>query len=209
MSPIISAKGGLSSQGYGQFAPTGAPYVLVGNYDALSTVTVPSGGLSSITFASIPQTGYSHLQVRAIHQTNRATYNTSGLYFQFNGDTAANYSNHEIQSIPNSPGSTVVAGATANASNITGISTSSSVAANVFGVSVTDILDYANASKYKTSRTLSGADTNGAASGYAGYVSLSSGSWRSTSAITSITFTPIFGTLINEYSQFALYGVKA
>ena len=39
-------------------------FSLVGNYDALATVTVPSGGLSSITFAGIPTTGYSHLQIR-------------------------------------------------------------------------------------------------------------------------------------------------
>jgi hypothetical protein len=65
-----------------------------------------------------------------------------------------------------------------------------------------DILDYANTNKFKTTRTLTGSDLNGS-----GVVSLDSGSWRSTSAITSITFTAR-ANLINTYSSFALYGIK-
>jgi hypothetical protein len=65
-----------------------------------------------------------------------------------------------------------------------------------------DILDYANTNKFKTTRTLEGYDANGS-----GNVSLTSGLWQSTSAINSITITAV-GTF-NQYSQFALYGVKA
>ena len=46
----------------------------VGAYDALATVTVGSGGVSSITFAGIP-TGYKHLQIRQIAKsTNTGGY---------------------------------------------------------------------------------------------------------------------------------------
>jgi hypothetical protein len=65
MTPLLT--GVFASQISGHLTP---PYTLTGNYDALGTVTVPSGGLSSVTFAGIPQTGYSHLQVRIMAVTN-------------------------------------------------------------------------------------------------------------------------------------------
>ena len=74
-------------------------------------------------------------------------------------------------------------------------------AANIFGTGIIDILDYADTSKYKTVRTLFGYDANGS-----GYIAFSSNLWQSTSAITSITMTPVNG--IAEYSSFALYGIK-
>ena len=52
-----------SSQASGHlWSPTGA-------YEPLASITVPSGGLSSIVFGSIPQT-YKHLQVRMIMSHN-------------------------------------------------------------------------------------------------------------------------------------------
>jgi len=64
-----------------------------------------------------------------------------------------------------------------------------------------DIFDYSNTNKFKTSRELGGYDLNG--SGGVGFIS---GNFRSTSAITSIAFA---GTTFQQYSSFALYGVKA
>lgn len=178
-----------------------------GAYDALATVTVPSGGVASVTFAGIP-TGYKHLQIRALTQTNRTTYNTSAFKMTLNGDSGSNYSYHVVSSDPASPSSLAVAGAGASQTSISEFSTSSSVATSVFGGSIIDVLDYANVNKNKTIRGLSGADTNGAASGFAGWIGLSSGAWYNTAAVTSITFTPQFGTLFNQHSTFALFGVK-
>ena len=67
----------------------------------------------------------------------------------------------------------------------------------------------ANTNKYKTTRALSGFDVNGTVSGFGGRVGLTSGNWRSTSAITSVTFTVDNAANFSVNSKFALYGVKA
>jgi len=59
MSPLLT--GVLASQISGHLNT----FTLTGAMDALATVTVPSGGVSSITFSALPQTGYSHLQLRS------------------------------------------------------------------------------------------------------------------------------------------------
>lgn len=180
-----------------------------GAYDALATVTVPSGGAASIEFAGIP-TGYKHLQIRGINQTNRTTYNTdNAIMLLGNGsiDAGANYSKHSLFS-DYLNGSVVYADGTANASNMSGLLFTTTGVSGAFGVFVIDILDYANTSKYKTVKVLSGADGNGTVAGYNPSVGLASGSWRNTAAITNIRLTPQLGTLFNQYSTFALYGVK-
>jgi hypothetical protein len=72
-----------------------------------------------------------------------------------------------------------------------------------FSAAVVDILDYNNINKNKTIRSLNGRDNNGS-----GDIYLTSGLWNNTSAIDSITIVAPSATFI-EYSQFALYGVKA
>ena len=179
-----------------------------GAYDALSTVTVPSGGVASVTFAGIPNT-YKHLQIRGIAQDNRATYNTSALGINFNGDSGTNYSDHYLQASWVAGATTAMSGGDANAAKIYWIaSITSTVATDVFGGFIIDILDYADTTKFKTVRSLSGADANAEVAGYRPVPRLGSGNWRNTNAINSITFTSDFGTLISQYSQFTLYGVK-
>jgi hypothetical protein len=81
---------------------------------------------------------------------------------------------------------------------------SDNLSANIFSGFVIDILDYANTNKYKTIRYLSGYDANGS-----GRVGLGSGSWRSTSAVTSITLQGLeYSSNYKQYSSFALYGIK-
>jgi hypothetical protein len=169
-----------------------------GAYDSLATVTL-SSATSTITFAGIPS-GYKHLQIRISAQTNRSS-GLSDCQIQLNGDTGSNYSWHSL------------VGSGSAASSGTGTSTtfmvlgsnsipSSGAQTNIYNGLVIDVLDYANTNNYKTLRGLGGEDANGS-----GYVSLNSGSWRSTSAITSIVITPDTGSM-NTYSSFALYGVK-
>jgi len=167
------------------FAPAGA-------YDSLATVTL-SASTASVTFAGIPA-DYKHLQIRGI-------LNISGgdteAKLTFNSDsTAANYATHQIVG----DGATVTATGAASSGFIkTGITNST---ANIYGGMVTDILDYANTSKYKTVRTLAGVDLNGN-----GNMRFASGFYASTSAVTSITLTASSGNFIT-YTSFALYGVK-
>ncbi len=168
---------------------SGKLFTLAGNYDALSTVTVPSGGLSSITFAGIPQTGYSHLQLRI---TGTATTNADGLVY-FNSDTTnANYRRHYLQGNGSSAGSGTDASLPAfDTANLT---------TGQYGVWIVDILDYTNTNKNTTVRTAFGYDANGS-----GYVGITSILWSNTAAINALS---IQSRTWNQYSSFALYGVK-
>ena len=169
------------------------------SYESIATVNVGVLGASTITFSSIPST-YKHLQIRAIVRSNYLSSSNQNAYIQFNGDTAANYSYHELTG----QGSTAGAGGSANVTGPRIINYATTVGlANTFGVGVVDILDYADTNKYKTYRSLNGNDQNGS-----GYVILFSGNWRSTSAISSIVIGDNGGGTFQQYSSFALYGVK-
>lgn len=168
-----------------------------GAYYPLATTTLASSA-STVTFSSIPST-YTHLQIRGIGRASNATTDENFI-LQFNGDTGANYSLHNIYGT----GAAVGANASTNftASYFGRVSGANSTA-NIFGVVVADILDYANTDKNKTIRSLSGHDQNGS-----GYMTLMSGNWRSTSAVTSVTIKNESGSNIAANSSFTLYGIK-
>lgn len=172
------------------WAPNGA-------YDALATVTVPSGGVASVTFAGIPQ-GYKHLQIRAMTMhtaTSAATVFYTGTGGAIDG-SAGNYNTHRLTG---NGSAASAAGYTAFPQFAWVVGNSSTSIPQVF---VLDLLDYANTTKNKTIRALSGVDNNGS-----GEVNLTSGLWRNTSAIDTIQFAPNTGSF-GQYSSFALYGVK-
>lgn len=167
-------------------------------YESIATVTVGSGGSSSISFSSISGT-YSHLEIRYITRAD-VVDTDSALLMRFNSDTASNYSWHLLRG----NGSAVLADGLANSSNpFVATQTGNTSTANVFGAGTINILDYANTNKYKTGRALGGFDANGS-----GYIQLTSQNWRSTSAISSIQLTFSTGSGFLQYSSFALYGIK-
>jgi hypothetical protein len=174
-----------------------------GGYDSIQTVTVGSGGQATISFTSIPQT-YTHLQIRATSKnlyTGAVGDDSSNMYF--NADTTyTNYRTHRL----NGNGATVSSNSVQSSGTYIlggGFSVRSySTYTNMFGVAVTDILDYTNTNKYTTVRMLAGADMNGA-----GDVVLHSGLWMSTAAISAITLSDAAGNFA-QYSSFALYGIK-
>jgi hypothetical protein len=165
------------------------------DFESIATVTVGSGGASNVEFTSIPST-YTHLQIRFITRFGSvAVFKTT-----FNSDNGSNYAWHEIQG----NGTSVTANAGSSAAFMYGAySNGFSATADTFGAGVIDVLDYANANKYKTLRMLSGYDANGS-----GGLQLNSGLWQSTSAITSIKITPNTSTF-QQYSHFALYGIRS
>ena len=165
----------------------------VGAYDSLATVTL-SANTSSITFAGIPS-GYKHLQIRASARYSTGT--ETGVKMRLNGDTGSNYAYHELYGTGTGAGA--AAGTTQTAISDTMYINST---ASVFGGAVIDILDYANTNKYKTIRSLNGADVNGG-----GYITFMSGLWQNTAAITSIEMY-VAANAMTQYSTFALYGVK-
>jgi len=197
MTPLLT--GVFASQISGHLTP---PFTLTGNYDALSTVIVPSGGLSSITFAGIPQTGYSHLQIRGIWKNNTSATDIAFVELKVNGSSTG-YSYHILRG----DGSSASAAGSASLDRTypaQSLPSNNASYANMFGTGIIDILDYVNTNKNKTIRTLFGFDGNGS-----GRVGLSSGLWQNTNAITSIELKDQNAGSFVQYSQFALYGVKA
>ena len=180
-------------------ALVGAPSAAVGDYESIQTVTVGTAQ-ASIAFTSIPST-YKHLQIRSIAQCSTTTSPWQRIVVAFNSDTTnANYADHLLQ------GNGSTASATAETSTRKGFGAAAQSGSTYFAANVTDVLDYANTNKYKTSRTLRGFDNNGAYSNQ--IITLESNLWMSTAAISSITLTLEDSSNFNTYSSFALYGVK-
>lgn len=169
------------------------------DYELIERVNVGAGGSSSISFSSIPST-YRHLQVRALHRATTGAGDGT-VYMRFNGDSSSNYSSHRLYGYGSSAGGDSAVNATAVSA---GQSMGATPSLQGFSAMITDVVDYANVSKYKTVRSLAGTDLNGDASGA---VFFNSGNWRSTSAINSITITTN-QTSFAQYSTFALYGIK-
>lgn len=201
--PIIASRAsGASSFGFATV--TTAPFELVGSYDSLATVTVPSGGLASVTFAGIP-TGYKHLQVRGLSRCSRNITSTNVGIVRFNGDAStANYwSTHNITGDGGSAYAQSIQ--IVGAAGVWGaLSAGNTATANTFATFVTDILDYQNPNKYTTTRSLQGKESNDTT----GIVHLVSGLWLNTAAINSITLVDNGGFNFVQHSTFALYGVR-
>ena len=187
MSPIL---GIWASQNYPR---------ITSSYESIQTVTL-TGNQSSISFSSIPST-YKHLQVRGILRGDRA--NTGEIVgVQFNGDTSSsNYVSHRLIGDGSTTGGSSQTAGTYSSSWVTHIPGASSTS-SIFNGIVMDILDYATSNKNRVGRSFGG-DVGGDKLVYFG-----SQLWLNTSAITSITFVPVFGTNFVQYSQLALYGIK-
>lgn len=176
-------------------------------FDSIATVS-GTGSSNTVTFSSIPGT-YKSLQIRYIgKQTPTTAANLGNILIRFNSDTGTNYvGTHYIQGTGSSVGAGL-AGTTSD-TKITGNAvipnSNAATYTNIFGVGIIDIIDYASTSKNKTVRSFMGADANSAGNGL---ISLNSGLWMSTSAITSISLICSSTDLWTSTSSFALYGIK-
>ena len=162
------------------------------DYESIATVTLGSAS-SSISFSSIPST-YQHLQIRAL--TANSSFPSTSAYLYLNSDTTlANYYQHFLYG----DGSSAAAGTGGNTAlnPLMGSGMSTGPAATII-----DLLDYQDTNKYKTIRLLNGYDTNGG-----GYVWFASNLWKNTAAVNTFTITAPVGSF-NQYSSFALYGIK-
>lgn len=163
--------------------------------EPIATTLVGAGGSSSVTFSNIPQI-YRHLQIRGIAKS--AGSGTNGD-MTFNGDTGNNYAWHEL----GGNGAVAYTSASTSRANIANVfDLNASTNTNIFGASVIDILDYANANKFKTVRTIGGTDVNGS-----GSVAFWSGLWMNTSPIKSITITGRAAN-IAQNTRISLYGIR-
>jgi hypothetical protein len=169
--------------------------VSTNSYESIATLS-GTGASDTISFTSIPST-YKHLQLRAITKATAAAGGTD-MRITFNGDTGSNYAYHALQG----NGSSAVAFGGSSQTYIRNQSLVDGSYANVYQGVVIDILDYANTSKNKTLRMLTGFDANGD-----GFMRLLSGLWTSTSAINRVDFVAP-STTWTTGTTIALYGIK-
>jgi hypothetical protein len=198
MSPILQTLANGSAYGYRTLAAAAD-----GSFESIATVS-GTGSSATITFSSIPST-YSALQFRIqskYNQTGSATAMDLKIYF--NGvNTGTSYAYHQLKG----NGSTVTAAGSASQTEIgidSPIPSSDTSYANMTGVGIIDIHDYASTSKNKTLRAFTGYDVNGA-----GQIILSSGLRASTDAITSVSF--LLGNAGYRWTTdtvISLYGIK-
>lgn len=155
-------------------------------YVALDKVTVTGSAASSVTFSSIPQ-GYTDLRIIANIQDS----NGYGL-IRINSDTGSNYSRTSIYG----DGSSAVSERTTSQTSAYYQSSGSG-----FWYSDFNFMNYSNTTTNKTILCRNGFAS---ASTWA-QVNL----WRSTAAITSISFISASSNTIAVGSTFSLYAIKA
>jgi hypothetical protein len=199
----FSNVGGFGTyQRYNDFL-AGNPAVILdaGAYFPLGEFTLASGQ-ATIDFTNIPQT-FTHLQIRLLGRNVRASSVTDFVRMRFNNDSGSNYY-QEHALVGNGSSATSIASGSGNSVLLNPIA-ASTAGANIFAVSVIDILDYTSTNKNKTVRYLMGFDNNGS-----GEIRIGSGLWfNSTIAgVNRITLTPAFGDWV-QHSSFSLYGVLA
>lgn len=163
------------------------------NYVLLEKITVGAANASSVTFSSIPQTGYTDLVVKAsVRDSYPASWRDLGI--SFNGLTT-NRTGKLLYGNPTTIGSYSVT--TGNLA----FSNSNTSTGNTFSSIEFYIPNYASAN-YKSFSVDSVTENNSSDA----VANISAGLWSSTAAITSITLTPLGGSLV-QYSTFYLYGV--
>jgi len=160
----------------------------------LATTTVGSGGASSVTFSAIPQT-YTDLVIKTSSRTN----GTNGTYFvNFNG------SNLGSTALRLFAGNGVGGASGSFANSYFDYGNLSSSTSNTFSNSELYIPNYTS----NNFKSLSG-DTVLEDNGTNWELFLTAGIKQNTNPITSITIAPVIDTLIQQYSEFTLYGVYA
>lgn len=177
-------------------------YTIPTSFESIATVSLGTGQTaSSLEFTSIPQT-FTHLQIRGIGRAGRNQEN-DGMSIRFNGVNTGNpYSSRYTRG----NGSNVTANdytlVSSNEMTCGDTVTAATASSNAMGMFIIDILDYCNTSKFKTLRHVGGYCLSST-----GRISISSGNWRSTNAITSIVLFPNLS--FQQYTHIALYGIKS
>lgn len=162
-------------------------------YDWLETQELSSTA-ATISFTGLNSlTDYKHLQVRAVTKGNNSSaYN---LRYYFNGDNGLNYHWHYLRN----NGS----GFSANQTSASYIENGFANGVNDFGVSVIDILDFSNPNRYTTTRSEHGLVDS---IGY-NMIYRTSGGWKNTVALTSMTFYPNTSSFAIG-TRLSLYGLR-
>jgi hypothetical protein len=185
VSPILESIGSVKGFGWGAFS-------LPSSFESIASV-VGTSSSTTISFDSIPA-DYKHLQIRG------TSYDGTGysVRMRFNNDSGSNYARHFLTGT----GASANAGGSGSELDMVVINTNGNTSDYPASL-IVDIYDYASTTKYKTARTFTGLSQNDTS----GEVSLRSGLWMSTSAITSIQLL-INGASFTNLTRLALYGIK-
>jgi len=169
----------------------------------IQTVTVGSGGSSTISFTSIPQT-YTDLKIVFSGRGIRTGQMVDLARITFNGSSAAEYSLRNLYGDYTAAYSSSSSGQTSLIPQ--GFVPASSATANVFGSNEIYIPNYTSANFKSVSFDI--VLENNSTTANEGYLTLTAGLWSNTAAITSITFVPHIGTAFDQYTTATLYGVS-
>ena len=167
----------------------------------IASVTVGSGGASSIDFTSIPST-YTDLCLKLSTRTNN-----TGVRVRFNSDSAANYSWRRLDG--NGSGAfsnnNTTYGSPYNTFLYFSMQNFTTDTADTFSNGEMYVPNYTS-SNQKSASLDSVAENNAATA----YMAMQSGLWTGTAAITSIALTPDTSTSPSfaQYSTATLYGIK-
>lgn len=199
----MSNAGGITSATRYATMLAGNEAYIPGDFKSIATAS-GNGSATSVTFTGIPQT-YKHLQLRSFVKTaNAAAYDVLYLYNYDGTSSNTNSAYHGIYGTGSAAGTT--SGTAGFSGGIAYIPAANS-GANIFGISVVDILDYSSTVKNKTIRGISGFDDNGATTGninvYFGSIFPVA---LGTTAITSLTV--VCNSALNSNSRLALYGIQ-
>jgi hypothetical protein len=164
------------------------------NMVAIQTVTVGSGGASSISFTSIPQT-YTDLVLKI---SSRGTNSGTAVAYEisFNGNTS-NFSSI----ILGGNGSSVFS--YSNQPRRIGLTSAAGATASTFANGEIYIPNYAGSNNKSYS-----ADAVSENNATSAEIAMFAGLWSNTAAITSVTLTPQFDNFA-QYSTATLYGVTS
>ena len=169
---------------------------MANTYTLLETITVGAAGASSVTFNSIPSTGYTDLVIKVSGRSTNAS-NFDNPRLTINSSTST-FTRREIYAESGSVGSESVA------DRIIGVIPAANATASTFG-SLDFYLPNYTSSNYKSYSVDSVTENNSTTQ--ASW--LLAGLWSTTSAITTIAITLNSAANFAQYSTFSLYGVSA
>jgi len=167
-------------------------------YTAIETVTL-SSTQASITFSVIPQT-FTDLKIVISARTNQSSWNDNSIV-RFNGDSGNNYSSRRLNA----------SGSTADTSSNTSQDgfyywnfVAANATSNTFSNNEMYIPNYtsSNQKSFSAERIV---ENNSSTDNM---ISLIAGLWTGTSAITSISIAPFYGTVFVQHTTATLYGIK-
>jgi hypothetical protein len=157
---------------------------------------------ASVTFANIPQTGYTDLKIVVSARGSSAGINAA-IYWTFNGSSAANYSWRQLQGNSSTASSSSSTGQTYFRA---GYVPDTSATASTFGSAELYIPNYAESTAKSIS--IDSAQENNSGTAGEALLHLVAASWSLTNAITSITAVLSSGDFLTG-STFSLYGIAA